>query len=295
MRTLTPSKLLMVLFVGLVFLAACSDDDSVSQDSVSQDSVSQDSVSQDSVSQDSVSQDTVVSGEEVEPEPGLILVSSTAITGHAGHLIVIFGPGNGSGICATIDSDPWVMQEASLADRVADSDPCSSPGGDTVFDPGQHAVTAAVFEPGSSTPLISTGALTDVVDGDAHLQLDGGKLSGVGSGDGGRILVSVSEITGQAGKILVVLGQSRAGSFCATIDSDQWALPTPEAMTELPGRDDGPCGEGTPEVTFPAGDITVTAAVVVPGRAEADASTVLLVTVDGDVAVAIDGALLSSP
>jgi hypothetical protein len=270
MRTHTPSKSLMVLCVGLLFLAACSDEGSIGQD-------------------------TVVSGVEAGPEPGLILVSSTAITGHAGHILVIFGPENGSETCATIDSDPWVMREATLGDRAADSDPCSATGEGTVFEPGQHAVTAAIFDPGKPAPIVSTGALMEVVDGDAHLQLDGSRLSGIGSGDGGRILVSVSEITGQEGKILVVLGQNNLGSFCATIDSDQWSLPTPRPMTELPGSDGGPCGDATSEVTFPAGDVTVTAAVVVPGRAEAEASTVLLVTVDGDVAVAIDGALLSSP
>ena len=101
-----------------------------------------------------------------------------------------------------------------------------------------------------------------------------------------------SEITGQQGKILIVLDRANAASLCATIDADPWMLETPGALRELPG-DGGPCDAAGPEVSFPAGDTVLTAAVVVPGSQQADASTPVLVAVDGDVTATIDGALLS--
>jgi hypothetical protein len=102
----------------------------------------------------------------------------------------------------------------------------------------------------------------------------------------------VSEITGQAGKILIVLGQNNAASLCATIDADSWALATPGTLAELPGGDGGPCGEGSPEVLFPAGDTRITAAVVIPGAPSAEATIDMVVPVDSEVNVTIDGVRL---
>lgn len=224
---------------------------------------------------------------------GRILISSTAITGHNGETLLIFGPNNESEICAAIDSDSWTLEEAALTDRAADSDPCTGAMSDTDFPPGEHAVTASIFTPGSRTASVTTAALVEMVAGDVHLQLDGSKLSGATSGDPGRISVTVSEITGQAGKILIILGQNNAGSLCAVIDADAWALPTPGVLAELPGGDGGPCAEEAPAVVFPAGDTRLTVAVVVPGNPSAEPSIDLIVTVDGDVTVTIDGTRLS--
>jgi hypothetical protein len=102
------------------------------------------------------------------------------------------------------------------------------------------------------------------------------------------------EITGQAGKILIVMGQNNAGSLCATIDDDSWALTVPGVLAELPGGGEGgPCGDGTPEVLFPAGDTRITVAVVIPGNPSPEATIDIVVPVDGDVTVAIDGGQLS--
>ncbi|MDH3303483.1 MAG: hypothetical protein OES24_23510 [Acidimicrobiia bacterium] len=230
---------------------------------------------------------------EVSPAPGHILVSSTAITGHHGHMLLVFGPGNESEICAMIDGDPWTLEETMLTDRDADSDPCSGTRDDTLFMPGEQTVTVSIFEPGSRTPMSTSADVIEVVDGDARLELDGSTLSGEATGDPGRVLVTVSEITGQEGKILVVLGQNNGASVCAIIDSDAWEMPTPDALAALPGSDAGPCGEDTGEVFFPPGATRITAAVVIPGSQSPDAMTELVVEVDGDVTVAIDGARLS--
>lgn len=274
-----PKSLLLPLFAVAVFLVACSDTDATDSAPGS--------------GQGGV--DTSVSGSDGEATPsnGAILVSSSAITGHEGHILLVFGPGTESEICAAIDSDPWTLPEEPLTDRGVDADPCSGDTGNTVFGPGEHAVTASIFDPGSQTPLASTAALAQVVDGDVQIELDGGALSGAAEGDPGRILVTVSEITGQAGKMLMVLGQNNAASLCVVIDADPWTLSTPTAMTELPGADSGPCGEGTPEVSFPAGGAALTAAVLVPGSQSADVTTPLIITVDGDALAAIDGAKLS--
>jgi len=230
---------------------------------------------------------------EALPATGRILVSSGPITGHEGHLLLVFGPHNESEICATIDRDPWTLGERALTDRKADSDPCSGSMTNTLFGPGEHTVTASIFAPGSRTALIGTAAQVELVDGDVQLLLDGSKLSSTTTGDSGRISVTVSEITGQAGRYLIVIGQNNAATWCAAIDTDPWAMPTPATLREMPGGDGGPCGEATPEVFFPAGDTRVTAAVVIPGNQSPEATLETIVSVDRDVTVAIDGARLS--
>jgi hypothetical protein len=295
MRTWThPGALVLPLFVVLL-LGACSDDGGAGDDTTSTTSTTGGIViaTTDTTGAEATSAAEDSGGEEI-PATGRILVSSTEITGHAGEALFIFGPNNESEICAAIDSDPWTLSEAALTDRTADSDPCSGSMTDTVFTPGEHAVTASIFTPGSRTPAISTATLVELVDGDVQLQIDGSKLSGTTAGEPGRITVTVSEITGQAGKIFMILGQNNAGSLCAMIDADSWALPTPGALTELPGGGGGPCGEGTPEVAFPAGDTRLTVAVVVPGNSSPEASIDMVVPVNGDITVTIDGGRLSA-
>ena len=280
----THSKLVLgPLFVVLLLLVACSDTDTAAEDLTEASEANT----------DNTAAGVVETGADSKPVLGRILVSSTAITGHRGHGLFVFGPTNESEVCATIDSDPWTLDATALTDRAADSNPCSGTLTDTLFEPGAHLVSASIFVPGSRTPSISTAATVEVIDGDAQLQIDGSSLSGTTTGDPGRILVTVSEITGQAGKIFMVIGPNNAGSLCAAIDSDSWTLPTPGALAELPGNDAGPCGDDTPDVLYAAGDTRVTAAVVVPGNSSADAMIELLVAVDGDVTAAIDGAQLS--
>ena len=161
-----------------------------------------------------------------------------------------------------------------------------------------HAVDAHQLAPGRALVLGGVEipfdrGLEGHSDGDVLLHLDGRELSGTTTGDPGRISVTVTDITGQEGRILMVLGQNNAGSLCAMIDADAWALPTPGALRELPGGDGGPCGEGTPETSFPAGDTRVTAAVVIPGNPSPEATIDIVVPVDGDVVVTIDGSELS--
>ncbi len=279
-----PKVLLLSLFV-VMLLVACSDDGDAGGDVTSTTDTTVSVVDAAATDSGAVS--------EAMPATGRILVSSTPITGHVGHTLLIFGPNNRSEICATIDSDPWTLGEVALTDRTADSDPCTGSMSETVFEPGEHAVTASIFTPGSRTAMTSTAALIEVIDGDVQLQLDGSKLSATTTGDPGRINVTVSEITGQAGKVLIVLGQNNAGSLCAMIDADPWALPTPGALRELPGGDGGPCGEGTAEVLFAAGDTRITAAIFVPGSQTPEATMDMVVPVDGDITVTIDGDRLS--
>ena len=113
-------------------------------------------------------------------------------------------------------------------------------------------------------------------------------------GGPGRILVTVSEITGQKGKILVVLAQGNIGSVCAMIDSNNWSMPSPTAMTQLPSGDAGPCGEGTPESTFQPGDQVVISSVFVPGTSDTPDTVQSIVTIEGDTTLALDGSALSA-
>ncbi len=275
-----PTTLLLSL-LALGLLAACGDDGGAGEGATGTIETNETVAATDS------------GAAEVPAAPGRILVSSTGITGHEGHALLVFGPNNGSELCATIDGDPWTLEAATLTDRSADSDPCTGTMNDALFEPGGHGVTASIFAPGSRTALVSTAAVVELVDGDAHLQLDGSRLSGTATGDPGSIIVEISEITGHAGRILIVLGQNNGGSLCASIDGDSWAMPTPRALTELPGGDGGPCGEGTPAVLFPPGDTRITAAVVIPGNPSAEATIDTVVRVDGDVTVTIDGSRLS--
>ncbi len=49
--------------------------------------------------------------EKTEPAPGRILVSSSAIMGQKGKLLIVFGPKSSSQVCALIDSDDWSLSE----------------------------------------------------------------------------------------------------------------------------------------------------------------------------------------
>ncbi len=231
-----------------------------------------------------------------EPAAGRIVVTSSPISGQKDKILLVFGPANASEACARIEGDGWSLPETALRDRDPDSDPCSDLGAESMLDPGEYFLTVSVVVPGEQSASATASVPVRVVDGDARVEIDGSKLSGsVQAGDPGRILVTSSQITGQAGKILVVMGQGNAGSVCAMIESDSWSMPEPVAMTELPGGEGGPCGEHTPEVAFPPGDNVVTASVYVPGETSARATTQVLVTVDGDVTAAVDGTALSVP
>lgn len=230
------------------------------------------------------------------PSPGRIVVTSSPVTGQQGKLLLIFGPANASEACAMIESDSWSLAELPLAERDPDSNPCGDRGADAVFEPGDYILTASVVVPGEQAAGATTAVPVELVDGDTVVQIDGSKLSGaVQAGDPGKILVTSSAITGQQGRLLIVVAQGNAGSVCAMIDSDPWTLTEAVAMTELPGGDSGPCGEHTPVVTFPAGDNVVTASIYVPGETQARATAQVLVTVDGDVTAAVDGSALSAP
>ena len=241
-------------------------------------------------------EDPTATTADASAAPGRILVTSSAITGQDGKMLVVMGPDNASSMCARVDGDSWSLAEAPLTDRATEGPPCDDDETETTFEPGTHFVTATLFELGSQTPERTAAGTVTVVDGDAVVEIDGSKLSGTAAaGTPGRILVTSSEITGRDDTLLIALVQGNFGSSCVFIDSDTWDLSTPTAMTALPGDDGGPCGDGTPEVTFQAGDTVVTVAIIIPGQQAALASTQMLVTVDGDVELAVDGSLLSAP
>ncbi len=283
MRLRTRRVLLIVAVLALLGLAGCSGGDASIETTTAG---------------ANVTEAREVGSDDAPPTAGRILLSSSAITDQEGKLLVVLGPDNASRVCAAIDSDRWTLAETPLVDRVlvADSGPCDGATDDARFEPGEHFVTVGIVIPGNPVSEVTTVAAVELVDGDVSFEIDGSKLSeGVQKvGAPGRILVTMSEIRGQEGKILVVVAQGNAGSTCASIDADPWTMPAATAMTALPGPDDGPCGDGAGEVTFLTGDNLVTASIYVPGESVPRATTQLVLKVDGDVTAALDGSPLSA-
>lgn len=280
----------LILFASataLLALAACGGGDT-SEGSPSTDSAGSSTTGQ-------TSSGSSVAATEAPRAPGRILVSSSTITGQKGKLLIITGPTSRSGICVSIDSDSWSLDEAPLIARAAESGPCDVLTDDAIFEPGEHILSASLFTPGIPGAERTAAATVELIDGDVRIELDGSKLSEEAEvGGPGRVLVTVSEITGQKGKILVVLAQGNIGSVCAQIDSNNWSLPTPTAMTQLPAGDQGPCGDNTPESTFQPGDQVVIASVFVPGTSDSPDTVQTIVTIEGDATLALDGSTLSA-
>ncbi|MBI2913909.1 MAG: hypothetical protein HYY03_08320 [Chloroflexi bacterium] len=130
--------------------------------------------------------------------------------------------------------------------------------------------------------------------GIAWLSLGAG--AGAAAAQPGKITVSSTAITGQTGKTLLVFalpqqGPDTGGRICAQIDESPFIL-APTVVTDQPP--DNPCGPPTPETVFPAGTYGVFAGVYQPGSQTPEKEAKVIVELDGDESVELDGSLLSA-
>ena len=148
-----------------------------------------------------------------------------------------------------------------------------------------NLVACAILSVG--TACASSGS-TPTATADAGSTYDAGPATDAGGK--GRIFVSTTTISNQAGKIF--LAQVGGGSrVCFSITSNSVAVPaTP--MTDMPG-DNNPCGAATAETLFDAGAATISVGIYVGGSQTPEKSVSRNVTVAGDITENIDGTLLS--
>jgi|GEM_PF-3191786 len=291
-------------WLGLVALAllatACGDDDDGAGDTSAADTfvdTASDTTTPDTqetssldTADDTARSDTAIA--DTAPSVHRINVSSTAITGRQGKVLVVSGPNGGSRLCVPIGSDPFVLPAMALTEMPGDGNPCGAATAEARFTDGDHVVQASVFAPGSQSPEASTSATAVVAGAAVTVELDGAALSsGATTGSPGRVFVATSgAVTGRQGKILLV--SAPGGRLCAPIDSASWTL-SATALTVAPTEGD-PCSGETAEATFAGGDVVVTAGIYTPGETSPVATTQGSGTVDGDVTVTLDAGALSA-
>ncbi|MFO0747061.1 MAG: hypothetical protein U1F43_15565 [Myxococcota bacterium] len=222
---------------------------------------------------------------DVSNGSGFISVTSTAILGRAGYVFIAFGPNHQTRYCVSITSESFVVPPGRLS--LAESNPCGPATDDVLFPAGDHAVTAGIYLPGETTPIVLEPA-TATVDGDVTVTFDGAALS-VKTGAPGKLFLTSTPITGQSGRLLLVLGTDTVARMCVSIDSDPFTL-SATPMTELTGD---PCSGVTAVTTFSGGEQGILAGIYVPGEQQARKLQSVIVVVDGDTTFELDGGALS--
>jgi hypothetical protein len=113
--------------------------------------------------------------------PGVISISSTAISGQSGKILLVFATPAGGGaqlarLCLPITSDDFTLSGAVLTDIPAGDDPCGGDTPETTFEEGAYDLVAGVYVGGQQTPEAET-TLTGQVAGDTTVEIDGSDLS----------------------------------------------------------------------------------------------------------------------
>jgi hypothetical protein len=111
--------------------------------------------------------------------PGTITLTSTAITGRSGLILVVFAQGNGqqvASLCAPITSDDFTLSASVMTEMPADDNPCEDGLAKRAFDEGSQSLTAGVYVPGEQIPQASTTVSVNVA-GNVTAEIDGTALS----------------------------------------------------------------------------------------------------------------------
>jgi len=113
--------------------------------------------------------------------PGTITLTSTAIEGQSGKILLVFATAEGgqerlARLCRSIDSDSFELSGGTLTDVPSGDDPCGGDTPATTFDEGTYQVTAGVYVGGQQEPE-KQATVTVTVAGDVTAELDGGSLS----------------------------------------------------------------------------------------------------------------------
>jgi len=113
--------------------------------------------------------------------PGNITLSSTAISGQSGKILLVFAAPAGGGqqlarLCVPITSEDFTLSGAVMTDVPAGNDPCGDDTPETTFEEGAYDLVAGVYVGGQQTPEAET-TLTVEVAGETTAELDGSALS----------------------------------------------------------------------------------------------------------------------
>ena len=110
------------------------------------------------------------------------MVSSSAITGQAGQMLLVFATSNDQGrqagvACVQITSDPFLMPSTMLTEVPGGGNPCAGGSAVAVLRDGEYVLSAGVYEPGSQQPSAQM-SLDFAMDGGAFtFELLGANLS----------------------------------------------------------------------------------------------------------------------
>jgi hypothetical protein len=155
-RTLT----LAIIALGVLLMAAaCGDDD--------------DDSSGDDGAATSAAATTQASG------PGTITLTSTAISGQDGKVLLVFATSGSERLaraCVPITSDSFEVSSVVMSDVPEGDDPCGGETPETTFEEGDYTLTAGVYVGGEQTPDAET-TLSVSVAGDTTAEIDGAALS----------------------------------------------------------------------------------------------------------------------
>jgi hypothetical protein len=113
--------------------------------------------------------------------PGTITLTSTAISGQDGKILLAFAvPATGgervARLCVPITSDDFTVLPVVMTEVPEGNDPCGGDTSETTLDEGTYTITAGVYVGGQQTPEAETTVTVEVA-GDAEAELDGAELS----------------------------------------------------------------------------------------------------------------------
>ena len=113
--------------------------------------------------------------------PGTITLTSTAIRGQAGKILLVLAQSEGrsqmmSRACIPIASDNFILPETRLFNLPAGGNPCADSPGITTFPEGRYLLNVGVYVGGSQTADKQFSKNVDVA-GNVKVELDGAALS----------------------------------------------------------------------------------------------------------------------
>jgi hypothetical protein len=111
--------------------------------------------------------------------PGTITLSSTAISGQDGKVLLVFatsGQDRLARACVPITSDSFEVTGVVMSDVPEGNDPCGGETPETTFEEGDYSLSAGVYVGGQQTPDAET-TLSVSVAGDVTAEIDGAELS----------------------------------------------------------------------------------------------------------------------
>jgi hypothetical protein len=111
--------------------------------------------------------------------PGTVTLTSTAIQGQSGKLLLVLAAEGGQQIarlCAPITSDDFTLPATVMTEVPEGNDPCGGDTAEATLEEGSYQLSAGVYVGGEQTPASSTTLNVDVA-GDVSAEIDGSALS----------------------------------------------------------------------------------------------------------------------